>query len=330
MPVNIIACTASDELFRQYQGQSEQQPTYIELDLREGTLLADYDSEVGGAVPFSVYHGFERRYGIPTLTGDAANRVMREIAPLAERILADWKEDWDGNNMRAYLGADAQAAEAEIEERLGLKLGYGDVGADSQGFDDSDLIVVWDIDGATNGQEASDYNITGDTTDGRLDEIEQEILKDLAECGPAGVVVCHGLDTYLRNVRDELAEEEPLTGAELRAARELLGITSDHLAKVIGVNPRTVRSWEQGRDSIPGRIRPELAEIKEAADSAVRKLIDDLADDDDAVITYRTDDEYKAAHPTGKWSAAWHRQVALRAAAEAGLRLDYADEEDEA
>lgn len=327
MSVNIIDCTASDELFRHYDGQSEQQPAYLELDLREGTLLADYDSEVGGAVPFSVYHGFERRYGIPTLTGDAANRVMREIAPLAERILGDWKEDWDGNNMRAYLGDDAQAAEAEIEECLGLKLGYGD--DPNQGFDDSDLVVMWDIDGAVNGQEASEYNITGDTTDARLDEIEQEILKDLAECGPAGVVVCHGLDGYLRNVRDELAEDEPLTGAELRAARELLGITSDHLAKVIGVNPRTVRSWEQGRDAVPGRIRPELAEIKQAADAAVRHLVAGLGDDDDAVITYRTDEEYKAAHPSGNWSAAWHRQVALRAAVEAGVRLDYADEDGE-
>ncbi len=48
----------------------------------------------------------------------------------------------------------------------------------------------------------------------------------------------------------------------MRAAREYLGLTGGHFAKMLCVNPRTVRSWEQGRDPARGRIRPEAAELR--------------------------------------------------------------------
>lgn len=334
MSVRIIECTEPTELYRHYDGQTEPQPAYIELDLKSEKLYADYDGEIGGATPFSVHYGFDRRWGIPVLTVEAANRVLHEIAPLADRILADWEEEWDGNNMVAVLGEDAQAAEEEIEKLLGLPVGYGD--DPNQGFTDSDLIGVWDIDGATNGCEVDEYGITADTTDARLEEIEQEILSALAGCGGGTVAVCHGLDDYLKGLRDELAEEDPLTAAELRIAREYLGLTGDKMAEKLGVNPRTLRSWEQGRDPIPGRIRPEVAEMKAATDAAVAKLVADLeGSDDDTLITYRTDEEYKEAMRGTSWSegwhgwsASWHRQVCARAATQTGARIDYADLED--
>jgi transcriptional regulator with XRE-family HTH domain len=326
--VRIIECTDPTELFAQYQGQSEPQGAYIELDTQAGTLHASYNAEIGNAIPFSVYHGLDRRYGIPILTADTANRVMREIAPLADRIIAGTKAEWDGNNTVAILNDDALAAEEEIEERLGLPSdGYGD--GPNQGFDDSDLVAVWDIDGATNGSEVGDYDITADTTDDRLDEIEQEILADLAGCGGSSVVVCPGLDDYLRSVRDDLADEDPLTAAELRTVREQLGLTGDHMAKLLRVNPRTVRSWEQGRDPIPGRIRVEVAGMKADTDKAVAEAVAGVEGQEEPVlITYRNDDEYEKANPHGRWTASWHRQVCARAAEQSGARIDYADDEE--
>lgn len=205
--VRVIECTSPTELYRHYDQQTKAQPAYIELDLREGTLLANWNAEIGGAVPFTVHHGFERRYGIPVLTGDAANRVMGELVPLAARILADWKERWDGNNAVAVLGEDAQAAEAEIEEKLGLNLGYGDIDEDTQGFDEADLVAEWDLEGAVNGGEAEEYGITTDTTDERLDEIAADITRNLADCGSGEVAVVHGLDEHLRQLRDDAADE---------------------------------------------------------------------------------------------------------------------------
>ncbi|KNE83336.1 hypothetical protein AB0B04_19340 [Streptomyces xinghaiensis] len=197
----IIECTDPIELYRQYDGQFEAQPAYIELDLREGTLLADYNGEIGNAVPFSVYYGFERRYGIPVLTADAANRVMREIAPMAARILADWEEVWDGQNMVARLGKDAIAAEDDIETLLGTG------SPEDQRFSDEDKVSQWDIGGATNGCEVAEYGITADTSDERLDAIEREILADLASCDDSQVAVCHGLEDYLRGLRDGLCQD---------------------------------------------------------------------------------------------------------------------------
>lgn len=193
--VNIIPTSSETALYRHYDGQTNAQSAYIELALREETLSADYNSEVGNAVPFSVYHGFERRYPIPTLTGSAADRLMEEIAPLADRILADWTQEWDGNNMVAVLGDDAKAAEAEIEEKLS-----GDP-------ESSDAVQEWDVDGATNGNEAEEYGITAQTTNARLDEIEAEIIRDMSEFDGGAVVIVNGLADYLRQLRDDADED---------------------------------------------------------------------------------------------------------------------------
>ena len=329
MSVRITDCTDPTELFAQFHGQSEPQPVHIELDTQAGTLHASYSSEIGNGVPGSVYHGLDRRYGIPVLTASAANRVMREIAPLADRIVAGTEAEWDGNNTVAVLNDDAQAAEEEIEKYLNLPSEGGWSDEPNQGFDDSDLVAVWDVDGATNGSEIADYGITADTTDDRLEGIEQEIVTDLAACGESSVAVAPGLGEYLKGLRDDLAEENPLTAAELRTVREQHGLTGDHMARLLGVNPRTVRSWEQGRDPIPGRIRPEIAELRQATDKAVADLAASVdGEEKPRLLTYRSDKEYEAANPRDRWSASWHRQVCARAAAQTGARIDYADLED--
>lgn len=205
--VRIIPVTRPTELYAHYSGQSQAQDAYIELDLRHGTLLATYNAEIGNAVPFDVFHGFERRFGIPVLTAEAANRVMQELAPLADRVLADWEEVWDGNNMVARLGNDAEAAVEEIEEKLGLNLGYGDWDEDTQGFSDSDVVGQWDLNSASNGDEAEEYDITAETTDERLDEIEADILSNLADCGDNKVNVCRELAGHLQQLRADLIAE---------------------------------------------------------------------------------------------------------------------------
>lgn len=205
--VEIRECTSQTELYCQYSGQFEPQAAYIELDLRNATLSATYNAEVGNAIPFSVYHGQDIRFPVPILTGNAANRLMREIAPLADRMLADWEDEWDGNNMVAVYGDDARAALAEIQELLGIDNEYGP-GDTSASYAEEDLVGVWDLDSATNGNEVDDYDITADTTDERLEEIEQEILTSLKDCGVWPVAVCDGLLTHLKNLRNDLEKDD--------------------------------------------------------------------------------------------------------------------------
>ena len=55
---------------------------------------------------------------------------------------------------------------------------------------------------------------------------------------------------------------ERMTGAEFAAHRHLIGLTLDELADTLGVNPRTTRAWETGRDLIPARIPAELGHFR--------------------------------------------------------------------
>ncbi|MBV2364245.1 helix-turn-helix domain-containing protein [Streptomonospora nanhaiensis] len=204
MSVEITPCTRPAELYRRYDGQTGPQPCFIELDTRDGAMRADYDAEIGNAVPASVWHGLVRRYPIPALSAEAANRVMEEIRPLAERIVTDTEEHWDGNNHVARMGADALAAEEEIQRLLGC-----DDDAEPVLFDATDEVTVWYLDGATNGQEAEEFEIGPETTDERLDEIAEEIRSNLEGSSEGGVVILDDeVVQYLYQLRDDAIEAD--------------------------------------------------------------------------------------------------------------------------
>lgn len=116
--IKIIECDA-DELapvYLHYPRQTQAQGAYVELDLRNKTLSASHNAEIGNSVPFSVWHGHDRRYGIPnTASGEEINGLMAEIQPLVERVWAGYESVWDGNNHVAQLADDAEKAEREIE-----------------------------------------------------------------------------------------------------------------------------------------------------------------------------------------------------------------------
>lgn len=65
-----------------------------------------------------------------------------------------------------------------------------------------------------------------------------------------------------------------MSAAEFACWRHLLGLTLDELAETMGVNPRTVRAWEAGRDLIPERIRDELDALKARHDDLVTRYLD--------------------------------------------------------
>lgn len=196
--VDIVECSTPTELVKQYPDQLAPQPAYIELDLRADRMLAEHQDEIGGAVPMGVYHGFLRRYDIPILTGEAANRLMRKLAPLAERVLSDWHEHWDGNNHVAVLGDDACAAEEAIAD---LTAG--------ESFSERDVVACWEVAEAVNGEEIDEYGITGATSNERLQEIADEIVDELANnsLNSSGIAVCPGMIEHLQMLRDRLVRE---------------------------------------------------------------------------------------------------------------------------
>lgn len=107
-----------------------------------------------------------------------------------------------------------------------------------------------------------------------------------------------------------------MNGGELQTVREFLGLTIESLAGMLRVNPRTIRSWESGRDPIPERIRDEIAEIEAITAQAVTELVDALRRDP-VVAVYRRDEDMHASRPdTGHLPARWWRHVVARAAHE--------------
>lgn len=178
-------------IYRHYQGEQSPQPCHIELDLRDGELSADYDAEIGNAVPMSVWHGIVRRWGIPCVTAESANQLMRDIAPLAQRVLDGATIEWDGNNNVGVLTVDAQAAEEELSSLL----------------DHDDLTHIAEMEASEWWSEGSlPEDLTADTTDDELAEIVDREEQDATTMQSEVYTVLLDADDYLSARREEMRD----------------------------------------------------------------------------------------------------------------------------
>lgn len=122
----------------------------------------------------------------------------------------------------------------------------------------------------------------------------------------------------------------PMTDAELRVVREFLGLTGDWMAEHLGVQGRSWRRWESGTVPIPTGVRVRIEQLELVAAETVEQAVTALNDtaEDPAVITYRTDDAYRAAHPEAPFPASYHRAIVARIAQEVpGLVIQYSDDQ---
>lgn len=188
--ITITKLTKTDALYHRYQGFGQPQKCFVELDCENKELFADWDAEVGGAVPVPVMVGKRRRYAIPCLTADSANELLHEIVPLAERVIKGYSHGYgsDGNK-KAYAELDEDATKAE-EEIIRL--------CEDANYTKKSLIVWY----------ASDYfadNPPEVTPDTNLNALKEEILKN--ELG-SDVHVIDYLDEYLKDLKEQASEED--------------------------------------------------------------------------------------------------------------------------
>ena len=123
-----------------------------------------------------------------------------------------------------------------------------------------------------------------------------------------------------------------MTGAEVTAAREALGLTTAEFAALAGVHPQTPHRWEAGREPAPVRIGGLLADLAREHDDLVDLLVertDDVRADYAAVVVPRTKEEYAALCPDASRPLHWLRLAASRAASQAP-RLRIVRDADEA
>lgn len=116
---------------------------------------------------------------------------------------------------------------------------------------------------------------------------------------------------------ENMPDDERMQGVELKMVREWLGFSGQWLADHLGVNSRTLRSWEQGRDPIPDGVRLEVERLEQQTGEIVGRTVAALMDmPEPAVVTFATDEQYHERHPDQPWPAAWHRRVIARVAQE--------------
>lgn len=194
-PVTIARVAGTYDLHQRYRGQDAAQPCHVQLACDTGTLSADFDGEIGSGVPTLVYHTRTLRWRIPCLTADAANALLDEVLPIAERIVAGYSCEWDGHNHVGRFDADAEAAREEMHDLI-----------DGRQFDEAALIEEWDAAewfggvGSRNAQRST-LGITAATTDEELDAIETR------EDNAAGARIITGLRRHLDGLRDEARED---------------------------------------------------------------------------------------------------------------------------
>lgn len=192
--LNIIHLDPDDTaaLYCHYSGQYERQDCFIALDLETGRMWANYNLEIGDAVPVSVWHGRTRRFTIPCMSAADANALLDEIASDAQAVLDGADIEWDGNNHVGVLDADATAAAERIENELDP----GEYSTEFVVYDAEEYFA--EAEAANDVTTAEEHEITGDTTDERLREIADQEISDAA--GIDWVLV--GAFDYLKGLRD--------------------------------------------------------------------------------------------------------------------------------
>lgn len=100
-------------VFAQYPAQSLPQSAYLELDIRDGSLDADYSGETGNAVPSDVWHNLVLRFKLmPETTSDQIAALIDEHKQTFQEILNGAEKHWNGNN---WIGKFTDEANALIE-----------------------------------------------------------------------------------------------------------------------------------------------------------------------------------------------------------------------
>ena len=192
-PADGLTIRETGYLYHKYPMQATPQPCYIEL-CEDGTVLAEYDGEIGGAVPASVWHERDIRISLPgALKADRADALIAELRPLLARVHAGHAVEWDGRNNVGRLTDDAADARFEIEPKI-----WGWV-------DDDDFIRVWDAGDWLQLSSAADLGSTAATTDDQLDAMARRLTDEAAH---EGVDELEGLDKHLEDLRQQRIDEE--------------------------------------------------------------------------------------------------------------------------
>lgn len=190
--VDIVYPTRASDLYQRFPGQHEAQPVYVSLDCRTGKLTAAWSGTVGGGVPADVWHHLTLRWKIPALTVDAAETLLDQLEPLAQRVLDGFEARFDGHNLVGTLSDDAAEAREAISD-----LCY------PRRFDECDTQQRWEAGdwyaATPRRQLLADSGLTASTTDEQLADIVRHEESSVNE-----PYLVDGIEAFWSDLRDEL------------------------------------------------------------------------------------------------------------------------------
>lgn len=117
-----------------------------------------------------------------------------------------------------------------------------------------------------------------------------------------------------------MAELPVMTGAELKALREYLGLSWSWLAEYLQCDERRLQRMELDQELVPNAIAGAVEDLYDETSDFVDRMVDKYRQKVEAhgdgveFPTYRTDGEYQRANKHGRFQARWHRMVAQRVA----------------
>ena len=127
-----------------------------------------------------------------------------------------------------------------------------------------------------------------------------------------------------------------MTGAEMQATREFLGLTRGWLAADLQISERRMMRMEADKERIPDALVARLDEVAVAAKEEVTEMTARYRREakrnpgmDILVRTYKADEDYAATAGWPGFPAKWHRMCCARVCeAVPGLVLTYRDTEE--
>jgi hypothetical protein len=183
-------------LYAHYDGQQEPQPVYVSIDTRDGELTIDYDGTVGNGTTEAIYRGLVRCINVPVIpTAEAANRLLADVAPLAQAWLDAMASDGDHTCL-------SDPDDCTVRDNADHSWSVLERAVADYGWRESDLVDVYPSDAITN-DWIEGYDLAG-ATDDQIDQWADEILADIASNTTGGVAVCDGLTYWMRGIRDDL------------------------------------------------------------------------------------------------------------------------------
>ena len=108
-------------LYSRYSGQVNPQPAHIEINPEQQGMVAEFNPEIGNAVPMNVWHGRAYRVSIsPYYTGKQVAEILENVdfQNMAQRVFDGYSCAYDGSNHNGRLTDDAKAALEEMERFL--------------------------------------------------------------------------------------------------------------------------------------------------------------------------------------------------------------------